>query len=364
MVKSKKLTKKDKKILYINITISLITLLICFLTVFIYINYIFKKPVKEVKEIVLNREISDGVDRVYNSIVTVENYIADKLYSTGTGFVYKKDNEKIYIVTNHHVIDSANEIYVIFPNDLKYKTKVIGYDEYQDVAVLSIPLNDTINEVLIGSSKDMKIGDTTFVVGTPINQKAYSFTVTKGILSGKDRLVEYSFDSQYRKDETNYIKVLQTDAAINSGNSGGALCNLDGEVIGVINLKISSDNVEGIGFAIPIEDVVIFADKIIKGEPIVRPSLPFSYEDIIIDDKELVKVRTINKDNEEKYNIKEDDIIKKIDKEDVKNSSYLKYLINNRNVGDIIEIVYERIEKDNDNNEIKNEFTINITLEK
>ena len=359
--KKKKKKKSDKKIIIIYVLLIFIILLILFGILLIYNKkLLFERPNQEQTHI-LKPELSDGVEKVRDSVVTVENYIAGKLYSTGTGFVYSKDSEKIYIITNYHVIDSANDIYITFPNKEKYKTKTIGYDEYQDIAVLSIDYKENIKEVLIGNSKDLRIGDTTFTIGTPINQDAYSFTVTKGILSGKDRLVEYSIESDYKKDETSFIKVLQTDAAINSGNSGGPLCNINGEVIGVINLKISSNNVEGIGFAIPIEDVVICADRIIQGKQLIRPTLPFTFEDVIEDDKVLVSIRSMKK--KDKYDLKEKDIITKIDDEEIKNSAYLKYIINNHIVGDIVDVTYLRKEKDEENKEIQKEYKIKLVLE-
>ncbi len=365
--KTKKVTKKNKdlnkKVIIVNFIISFVTILICIGGVILYNKkFLFNNPVKEIKEVVINKEITEGVDKVYNSVVTVENYIAGKIYSTGTGFVYSKDNEKIYIITNYHVIDSANETYIIFPNKEKFKTKLVGYDEYQDIAVLSIPLKEDIKPLELGNSSDIKLGDTTFIIGTPINQDAYAFTVTKGIISGKDRLVEYSFSSDYRTNETYFIKVLQTDAAINSGNSGGPLCDINGNVIGVINLKISSDNVESIGFAIPIEDVKICADKIISGEGIIKPYIPFIVQDIEENDKILVSVKSIKKEDEERYKIKEDDVIKKINDEEIKNSSYLKYVFYKYNVGDTITISYERNEIE-DEKEVKKEYSTEITLE-
>lgn len=358
--KPKKAKNNDKKMIIISILVSFIIVLIFFGLVLLYNKkLLFEKPVTEDKKTILNQEISDGVDKIYNSVVTVENYIAGDIYSTGTGFVYKKDLEKIYIITNYHVIDSANEVYISFPNKEKYKTKIMGYDEHQDIAVLSMELKEGIKEVEIGDSKLLKIGDTTFTIGTPINQDAYAFTVTKGILSGKDRLVEYTLNSDYKDNKTSFIKVLQTDAAINSGNSGGPLCDINGRVVGVINLKISSNNVEGIGFAIPIEDVVIVADRIIEGKPIIRPTLPFSFEDIE-EDKIYVSIKTMNE--KDKHDLKEGDIILKVDDEIVKNSAYLKYIINNHIVGDIVNVTYQRIEKDEENNDIKKEYNIKLVL--
>ena len=132
----------------------------------------------------------------------------------------------------------------------------------------------------MGSSEDARLGDTVFTVGAPINADTYSGTVTRGILSGKNRLVSVSSSNSSRADMM--MSVLQTDAAINSGNSGGPLLNANGEVIGMNSLKLSSGSststatIEGMGFAIPIETALKYATKLEKGEAIERPSLGVS----------------------------------------------------------------------------------------
>lgn len=357
---NKKVNKRDKKIIVIHSIISLLTVIICFITVYIYNNYFYKKPLKEI--VIQNQEITTGVENIYNSVVLTENYLAGDLYSTGTGFVYKKDKERIYIITNYHVIASTNETYAVFPNNKRYKTKVVGYDEYYDIAILSIPYSNEIKEVKIGSLNSMKLGDTTFTIGTPLDEKLYSFTVTKGILSGKDRLIEYSLPKNYGEKDSYYIKVIQTDTPINTGNSGGPLCNINGEVIGVINLKINSINIEGIGFAIPIEDVVLVSDRIIEGKPNIRPKEPFITIDIENDNKKEVIIKSINKEIEEKYNLKEEDIIKKVNDEEIISSSHFSYVINKYNVGDKIIITYIRKEKIEEEL-IEKEYKVEIELE-
>ena len=124
----------------------------------------------------------------------------------------------------------------------------------------------------------MRIGDTTFAVGTPVDSSIYSWSVTRGILSGKNRMVEVSVGSSSSKDWI--MNVMQTDAAINPGNSGGPLCNVSGEVIGINSMKIVQSEIEGIGFSIPIEDALQYANKIVKGEKIERPFLGIQMADV------------------------------------------------------------------------------------
>ena len=338
-MKKKRNTNNEKRIILIELIIALCTIVLSFINVYFYMNYYMKGKIYEYDEIKQN-SISNGIKNVYDSVVIVENHIAGKLYATGSGFLYKNDNEKAYIITNYHVIDSANEVYIVLTNNERIKTKIVGYDKYQDIAVLSIDKDITNNFATINKS-DINIGEEVFIIGTPINSKAYSWTITKGIISGKNRLVEYSFDSDYLDDESYYLSLLQTDAAINSGNSGGPLCNRKGEVIGIINLKVSSNNVESIGFAIPIKDALYSADKIIKGEAIIRPELNFSIEDNVKKDGKVeVKIRTISEELKEKYNLDVDDVITKIDDKEIENSAHLKYIIRSYNIGDEVTITY------------------------
>lgn len=166
--------------------------------------------------------------------------------STGSGFILTDDG---YIVTNHHVIDGATAVSVILENDEEYEATIVGYDSINDVAVLKIDAKD-LPAVTLGSSDDLYIGDMVAAIGNPLG--ALTATLTVGYVSGKDRQV--STDSTM-------INMIQTDAAINAGNSGGPLFNMYGEVVGITTAKYSGTtssgaSIEGIGFAIPIDDVM------------------------------------------------------------------------------------------------------------
>ena len=220
------------------------------------------KTVADYKNIeIKDNGISASVLKVYDSVVVVETYYNDKLYATGTGFVFKEDDKSGYILTNAHVIEEGNNVKVKFTDGNTYEVETVGLDSYSDIAVLKIDKDKILTVASLGSTKDLLVGDTTFAIGSPVDSNTYSWTVTRGILSGKDRIVEVTGTSG------SYImNVLQTDAAINSGNSGGPLCNINGEVIGITNMKLSSTNVEGIGFAIPIEVALEYADNFINGK--------------------------------------------------------------------------------------------------
>lgn len=221
--------------------------------------------------------IADAVDKVYDTVVVVEVYNDNQLVSTGTGFVYKKDNGKAYLMTNNHVISNGKTIKVLFTDGTELEANIVGSDVYSDIAVLSIADSDKIESAIMGTSSKSKVGDTVFTVGSPEGSD-YAGTVTKGVLSAKDRLVAVALANNETSDY--YMQVLQTDAAINPGNSGGPLCNTNGEVIGITNMKLVDDTVEGMGFAIPIEEALEVA-KVLESEgKITRPYIGISMLDL------------------------------------------------------------------------------------
>ena len=218
--------------------------------------------------------ISNAVEKVYDAVVVVEVYDKkDNMVSTGTGFVYKKDDNKAYLMTNNHVISGGEKIKVLFTDGTELDSKIVGSDTYSDIAVLSIDTSEKIITAVMGSSDTLKVGDTLFTVGSPEGSE-YAGTVTKGVLSAKERLVAVALESSTASDY--YMEVLQTDAAINPGNSGGPICNINGEVIGITNMKLVDDTVEGMGFAIPIEEALNVAEILEKEGKITRPKLGVS----------------------------------------------------------------------------------------
>lgn len=309
--------------------------------------------------------IADAVSKVYDSVVVVENYKNDTLVSTGTGFVYDKDKKNGYILTNNHVIDGASTIYVTFTNGKREKVSIVGTDAYSDVALLKVSVDAVISVCEIGSSDELRLGDTTFAIGAPLDYQVYSWSVTRGIVSGKDRLVEVSLSNSNTSDYV--MEVLQTDTAINSGNSGGPLCNGKGEVIGITNMKLASSNIEGMGFAIPIETALEYAKIFKSGETIIRPYLGISMYDLkslknnffysnAVDTKlnEGVYVASVDKNGSAgNAGLQKGDIITKIDDVEIKSSAYLRYMLYQHKVGEKIKITYYRNDK---------EKTVTVTL--
>lgn len=300
----------------------------------------------------VENSISSSVDKVYGSTVVVIASSKGKTISTGTGFIYKKKDGKAYIMTNNHVIDGADSVAVEFndKNDT-IDASIVGGDTYADIAVLTIK-DDNYTSVEIGDVDSLKLGDTIFTVGSPMGVN-YKGTVTKGILSGKERMVEVNLTgstSDY------YMKVLQIDAAVNPGNSGGPLCDVSGNVIGIISLKIVKDEVEGMGFAIPIEDALKYASLIEDGGEIARPYLGISMLDlseeyllwqnrITLPDGISEGVAVVEVENgtpASKAGLKKGDIITKINDEDTGTLAEFRYELYKHDVGEKIKVTFYR----------------------
>ncbi len=182
--------------------------------------------------------------------------------SVGSGVIIKETDEYIYIVTNYHVVEDATTLSVTFVDDTTSEAVLCGADEDVDIAVIMVAKADISSDTLssiavaaIGSSDDMVVGDEVVAIG---NALGYGQSVTYGIISALDRTVSSSDGT-----EATYI---QTDAAINPGNSGGALFNMSGELIGINTAKLSSTEVEGMGYAIPISSVISILESIIGSE--------------------------------------------------------------------------------------------------
>ena len=172
----------------------------------------------------------------------------------GTGFIITSDG---YIMTNYHVIESAYKnsykITVLFKDGSTYEAAIVGFEEDSDVAVLKIDAND-LSPVTIGNSDNIAVGDSVFAIGHPLGE--LDFSMTSGRVSALDRSITADRNSAP-------INMFQFDAAINSGNSGGPVFNENGEVIGIVTAKVGSSGVEGLGFAIPINDAVDIANELI-----------------------------------------------------------------------------------------------------
>ena len=191
--------------------------------------------------------------------------------ASGSGFIISDDG---YILTNFHVIEDSSHISVSMYNGDSYDATLIGYDESNDIAVLKIDA-EGLAPVILGDSNNLNVGDSVVAIGNPLGE--LTFTLTSGAISAKDREVTLSNNTT--------MNLLQTDCAINSGNSGGALFNLYGEVIGVTNAKYgsssnSSASIDNIGFAIPINSIMNIVESIIEKGYISKPYIGISVLDV------------------------------------------------------------------------------------
>lgn len=305
------------------------------------------------KVVVDESGISEAVEKVYDGVLMVRNYQKDEVASTGTGFVYKIEGDYAYVMTNQHVVDGAERVTLITSKDEEIEGEVLGGDSYVDIAVIKIKKTDGLVALQLGNSENASLGDLVFTVGSPLGYE-YRGSVSTGHLAGKDRLVSVSTDNSTSSDWV--MKVLQTDAAINPGNSGGPLMNTNGEVIGVISMKLVQTEVEGMGFAIPIEYINSKIETLEKGESIEWPLLgvsminvsdarnSFRYDFDIPNNLDYgVVVAGIEAGSgAESSDLKEGDIITKLNGEKVQDSAYLRYELYKYSAGDTIEITYMR----------------------
>lgn len=305
----------------------------------------------ENRVVIDNTGISEAVNKVYDAVVMIKNFQGNKLASTGSGFVYKVDSKYGYIMTNEHVVEKANKLTVLLTNGKEVSATKLGGDEYLDIAVLRIPVGDVLKVASIGSTNELKLGDTIFTIGSPVGEEYYN-TVTSGIISGIDRMVTVSVNSQ----SDWVMKVSQVDAAINPGNSGGPLMNANGEVIGVNSLKLVDNSIEGMGFSIKIEDAMAHVEELESSKTIERPMLGVnllnasdtrslqSYGIKIPSDisSGVVVVNVVSGTGASKSGLEKGDVITKIGDEEVINAAYLKYVLYKYKVGEKITVTYNR----------------------
>lgn len=195
----------------------------------------------------------------------------------GSGVIYKVDNGYAYIVTNHHVIDKAKELEILLHDGANIKAELVGQDTLTDLAVLRIKSEHVTKIATFTNSDEVKVGQTVLAIGSPLGSELAN-SVTKGIVSATNRSI--TVDTNNDKVEDWSTQTIQTDAAINPGNSGGALIDLNGNVIGINSMKISNTAVEGIGFAIPSNDVVSIINELEQKGAVSRPVLGVNLLDL------------------------------------------------------------------------------------
>lgn len=268
--------------------------------------------------------------------------------ATGSGVIISKDG---YILTNNHIIDTsstttskyytvsdANKVLVyLYEEDDPVEAKIIGSDSVTDLAILKIDRND-LTPVEIGDSDSVQVGEFAMAIGNPLDMRN---TVTSGIISGTHREIEDDNGTMYT--------LIQTDAAINAGNSGGALVNAEGKLIGINTLKMSGTGIEGMGFAIPINSTLDISEQLISTGKVKRPYIGISGTDVSETLSEYynipvgVYVRSIQSDGPAKSSdLKPGDVIVKFNGEKIETMSQLNKKKNDCKIGDEVTLTVSR----------------------
>ena len=259
--------------------------------------------------------------------------------ASGSGFIYSADG---YIITNYHVIEDSNSISVSFYDGSSMDAQLVGYDESNDIAVLKVDTKD-LKPVILGDSDNLNVGDTVLAIGNPLGE--LTFSLTAGTVSALDREVTFSGGIT--------MNLIQTDCAINSGNSGGALFNLYGEVIGITNAKYSGNSssgasIDNIGFAIPMNQVRELIDSIIKTGYVVKPYIGVRITDV---SKESLgyglpagaSVQFIEENSPaQKSGLNISDIITHINGQEITGGSDLKKMVSSSKPGDEMKLTVWR----------------------
>lgn len=277
--------------------------------------------------------------------------------SSGTGIVFSKSDDKLYILTNYHVVEGARKINATFIDNEAYAGKVTGYDESHDLAVVEINLNemsnDTLNSIKIGvfaKEDDLTLGEPAIAIGNALGSGQ---SVTVGYVSALSKEVQMT-------DKT--MTLIQTDAAINPGNSGGALLNSNGEIIGINSSKYSDTSVEGMGFAIPVSTVMDIIPGLVEGNQNEAKTVYLGISGSTVTSSyvqsfgwpEGVYVSTVQEDSPaSKANIEAGDIITKFDDQEITSMEQLQAAIQKKNVGDQVKITVSRQNKNGTFNEVE-----------
>lgn len=308
-----------------------------------------------IREVVteFSTNVTDVVEASVEKVVAVSSLYNNQVYSTGSGAIYKIQDGKILIITNNHVIDSAETIKVTFANGEQLDAILLGKDFYTDLALLEVTADFTVVPFSMGDSSLVKVGETVLAIGSPLGLE-YSGSVTQGIISGKDRVVPVDLNEDGIDDWDSIV--LQTDAAINPGNSGGPLINLAGELIGITSMKISNSSIEGMGFAIPVNEIVPIIEQLQTNGKVIRPLVGISavgLDELTVYQKSFYGIRLDLEDGlyilsisdnsaADDAGIRTGDIITSFDGVPVLSFKEFRKNLYSKSVGDQVEITYER----------------------
>lgn len=269
---------------------------------------------------------------------------------SGSGIILRPDG---YIVTNHHVIEDASRVTVILSTGEEYEATLVGSDESSDLAVIKINATD-LPYAELGDSDELLVGDLVVAIGNPLGQELAG-SVTVGYVSALNRTITI--------DDDKTLTLIQTDAAINPGNSGGALVNSQGKVVGINTAKISSSNVEGLGFAIPTSTARSIIEELIEhGRVTTRPLIGITGQELSASVSRQwgfptetgVYITSVSEDSAaDKAGLRRGDIIVEVDGQKVSTVAQINAIRNTKHAGDNLSVTYYR---DDDKN------TVTLTL--
>ena len=310
---------------------------------------------------------SEAVDKVKNAVVSVITYSDSsnqglfekeensdsQISSEGSGVIYKKEGKYAYLVTNTHVINGAKKVDILLADGNKVPGEVVGSDIYSDIAVVRISADKAKAVAEFGDSNQLTVGETAIAIGSPLGTD-YANSVTQGIISSQGRNVKLKADNG----QNISTRALQTDAAINPGNSGGPLINIQGQVIGITSSKISNNgqtSVEGMGFAIPANDVVNIIKQLEEKGKVVRPALGIQMMDLsnlsTSDLSQLklpekisggVLVRSTLENMPASDKLQRYDVITKIDDTTIESTADLQSALYSHQINDTIKVTFYR----------------------
>ncbi|MFC3927992.1 S1C family serine protease [Streptococcus caprae] len=274
--------------------------------------------------------------------------------SEGSGVLYKIDGDTAYLVTNTHVVEGAEQLEILLSDGTKVTGELVGSDTYSDIAVVKISSENVKTVAEFADSDKLTVGETAIAIGSPLGSE-YANSVTQGIVSSLSRTVTMTNESG----QTVSTNAIQTDAAINPGNSGGALINIEGQVIGINSSKISStsksESVEGMGFAIPSNDVVSIINQLESNGSVTRPALGISMVALTeVSTRALsqlniptsvtngVVVGSVQSGMPADGVLEQYDVITEIDGEEVASASDLQSILYKHSIGDSIKVTFYR----------------------
>lgn len=287
------------------------------------------------------KEVGPAIVGITNTTQVQSIFGISEQQSTGSGIIISQDG---YIVTNNHVVEGARTLSVQLNTGEEYEASLIGADSQTDLAVIKINPKETLTVAKLGESAKLQVGELAVAIGNPLGAEL-SGTVTVGIISGVNRTIQTS-----NSDPNSTMTLIQTDAAINPGNSGGALINAYGEVIGINNMKYASEEVEGIGFAIPIDTAkTIINDLMESGYVKGRPYIGISVQEVttaLAFRNNLPVGLYVSSVTEmgpaDRAGIQRGDVITAVNGKKVETASELNEIKNNSKVGDVLTFTVQR----------------------